>query len=157
MRGEERKTSHQSTPGGISASRTHSQLSVLFGKLQKGLENIIYRSNIIFFLIGKRRQQTLGMVFNILVVEPGNVVEEKRDRKTIGISAGVFWQTERTWKGFPSILKYREKAGEDTIRTYDVRFEKKGGGRDIAVSLRVFRLGILERGGRDREPIICYG
>jgi len=49
-------------------------------------------------------------------VNLGNVVEKRRDRTAIGISAGVFWQTERTWMLFLPILTYREKAGEDTMR-----------------------------------------
>jgi len=57
--------------------------------------------------------------------------------------------------GFPSILKYREKAGEDTIQVTEVCFEKEEGGRDIEVLSRALGV-VFWRGGRDRAPIdIC--
>ena len=51
----------------------------------------------------------------------GNVVEKRRDRKTIGRPKGVFWQTENMEVGM-FFLKYREKAGDDTIQVTEVCF-----------------------------------
>ena len=73
----------------------------------------------IMFLIRRRRQQTLKMVLYVLVADLGNGVEEKRDHKTIGMFVGVFWQTE-DMNGGELFLKYREKAGEETMSILDV-------------------------------------
>ena len=61
----------------------------------------------------------------------------------------------RTWKGGELVLKYREKAVEDTVQVTVVCFEKEGGGRDIAMLSGVFRLGMFER--RKRQSAHQHG
>ena len=59
-------------------------------------------------------QQPSSVSLEVLVADAWNVVEEKRDRTDIESFAGVFWET-KNMNDAKLILKYREKAGEDSI------------------------------------------